>query len=93
MFLWLGMALSSQWVQSVFGVPSVVQVDTDRTALPVLDTPLNNRITNIINRVRAERHRSMRVSLTDVAHERIDCCIRIRCKSVFVVTVNNSQTT
>lgn len=63
MFLWLGMALSSQWVQGVFGVPSVVQVDTDCTALPVIDTPLNNRIINIINRVRSERHRCMRVSL------------------------------
>jgi len=62
MFLWLGMALSSQWVQSVFGVPSVVQVDTDRVALPILDTPLNNRITNIINRIHAERHRYMKVS-------------------------------
>jgi len=56
-------ALSPQWIQSVFGVPSVVQVDTDRTALPVLDTPLNNRIRNIIDRIRAERHHCMRVSL------------------------------
>ncbi|XP_014484007.1 PREDICTED: protein transport protein Sec24C isoform X2 [Dinoponera quadriceps] len=63
MFLWLGMALSSQWVQGVFGVPSVVQVDTDRTVLPILDTPLNNRITDIINRVRAERHRYMRLTI------------------------------
>jgi len=63
MFIWLGMALSPQWIQSVFGVPSVVQVDTDRTALPVLDTPLNNRIRNIIDRIRAERHHCMRVSL------------------------------
>lgn len=62
MFLWLGLALSPQWVQAVFGVPSVVQVDTDCTALPVLDTPLNKRITDIINRVRMERHRCMRVS-------------------------------
>lgn len=62
MFLWLGLALSPQWVQAVFGVPSVVQVDTDRTALPVLDTPLNKRVTDIINRVRMERHRCMRVS-------------------------------
>lgn len=61
MFLWLGMALSSQWIQNVFGVPSVVQVDTDRAALPILDTPLNNRITNIINRIRAERHRCVKV--------------------------------
>lgn len=69
MFLWLGMALSSQWVQGVFGVPSVAQVDTDRTVLPILDTPLNNRITNIINHVRAERHRCMRVSLINIAHK------------------------
>ncbi|KYM85053.1 Protein transport protein Sec24C, partial [Atta colombica] len=62
MFLWLGTALSSQWVQSVFGVPSVVQVDTDR-ALPILDTPLNNRITNIINRIRAERHHCVKLTI------------------------------
>ncbi|XP_060832683.1 protein transport protein Sec24C [Bombus pascuorum] len=63
MFLWLGLALSPQWVQAVFGVPSVVQVDTDCTALPVLDTPLNKRITDIINRVRMERHRCMRLTI------------------------------
>lgn len=61
MFLWLGLGLSTQWVQAVFGVPSVVQVDTDRTVLPILDTPLNKRITDIIDRVRMERHRCMRV--------------------------------
>ncbi|CAL7951975.1 unnamed protein product [Xylocopa violacea] len=63
MFLWLGLALSPQWVQAVFGVPSVVQVDTDCTALPVLDTPLNKRIIDIINRVRMERHRCMRLTI------------------------------
>lgn len=63
MFLWLGMSLSSQWIQHVFGVSSLAQVDTDRIALPVLDTPLNNRIRNIINQIHAERHRCMRVSL------------------------------
>lgn len=62
MFLWLGLALSPQWIQAVFGVPSIVQIDTDCTALPVLDTPLNKRISDIINRVRMERHRYMRVS-------------------------------
>ncbi|XP_029659768.1 protein transport protein Sec24C isoform X1 [Formica exsecta] len=62
-FLWLGIALSSQWVQNVFGVPSVVQVDTDCAALPILDTPLNNRITNIINRIHAERHRCMKLTI------------------------------
>ncbi|XP_017761050.1 PREDICTED: protein transport protein Sec24C isoform X2 [Eufriesea mexicana] len=63
MFLWLGLALSPQWVQAVFGVSSVVQVDIDCTALPILDTPLNKRITDIINRVRMERHRYMRLTI------------------------------
>ncbi|XP_076642810.1 COPII coat complex component secretory 24CD isoform X2 [Halictus rubicundus] len=63
MFLWLGLGLSPQWVQAVFGVPSVVQVDTDRTSLPILDTPLNKRITDIIDRMRMERHRCMRLTI------------------------------
>ncbi|KYQ47183.1 Protein transport protein Sec24C [Trachymyrmex zeteki] len=74
MFLWLGMALSSQWVQSVFGVPSVVQVDTDR-ALPILDTPLNNRITNIINRIRAERHHCVKLTIVR-QHEKLEMVLR-----------------
>ena len=61
MFLWLGLALNPQWVQVVFGVQSVVQVDTDRTKLPLLDTSLNKRINDIISCVRAERHHCMRV--------------------------------
>ncbi|XP_076277472.1 COPII coat complex component secretory 24CD isoform X2 [Lasioglossum baleicum] len=63
MFLWLGLGLSPQWVQAVFGVPSVAQVDTDRTSLPILDTPLNKRITDIIDRMRMERHRCMRLTI------------------------------
>ncbi|XP_070518419.1 protein transport protein Sec24C isoform X2 [Cardiocondyla obscurior] len=63
MFLWLGVGLSSQWVQNVFGVPSVVQVDTDRSTLPVLDTSLNKRIRNIINRIHTERHHSVKLTI------------------------------
>lgn len=62
MFLWLGLGLSPQWVQAVFGVPSVGQVDVDRTVLPTLDTPLSHRVTEIITEVRSQRHRCMRVS-------------------------------
>ncbi|XP_046433138.1 protein transport protein Sec24C [Neodiprion fabricii] len=63
MFLWLGLGLSSQWVQAVFGVPSVGQVDVDRTILPTLDTPLSHRITEIITQVRSQRHRCMRLTI------------------------------
>ncbi|XP_011176356.1 protein transport protein Sec24C [Solenopsis invicta] len=75
MFLWLGTALSSQWVQSVFGVSSLVQVDTDRAALPMLDTPLNNRIRNIINRIRAERHRCVKLTIVK-QREKLELVLR-----------------
>lgn len=62
MFLWLGVALSPQWVKAVFDVPSVIKIDTDRNTLPILDNSLNKRIREIIDQIRIERHRCMRVS-------------------------------
>ncbi|XP_034948531.1 protein transport protein Sec24D [Chelonus insularis] len=59
MFLWLGLALPTEWIQAVFGAPVV---DTDRTSLPVLDNALNRRIRDIINRVRIERYHCMRLT-------------------------------
>jgi len=84
MILWLGMVLSSQWVQSVFGMPSVVQVNTDRATFLVLDTLLNNRITNIMNLIHAERHRCMRVSrlIQLIWLASIDCDKVINCNAI-----------
>lgn len=61
MFLWFGMALSPEWVQAVFGVPSAAQVNTDDTRLPDLDNALSERVRELIALVRLERHRFMRV--------------------------------
>ncbi|XP_043483184.1 protein transport protein Sec24C-like [Leptopilina heterotoma] len=61
MFLWLGLGLNSQWVQEVFGVPSVVQIDTDRPKIPILDSQLNRKVNDLINRVNDERHPRMRL--------------------------------
>ena len=58
MFLWIGHNISSEWMNQVFGG---TMDDSDRTSIPVLDTPLNKRIRDIIHRVRAERHHCMRV--------------------------------
>lgn len=63
MFMWLGLSLSPQWVQTVFGVGSVVQIDTDKTTIPVLDNSLNKRIRDIIAQVQSERRYCMRVSI------------------------------
>ncbi|XP_001601102.1 protein transport protein Sec24C [Nasonia vitripennis] len=64
MFIWLGLSLNPQWVQSVFGVASIVQVDTDKTTIPVLDNTLNKRIRDIISQVQSERRYCMRLTLT-----------------------------
>lgn len=63
MFLWLGLSLPNEWVQMVFGVPTVAQVDSDKTSLPILENPLSLHIRSLIDSVRSERHRCMRVSL------------------------------
>ncbi|XP_054266552.1 protein transport protein Sec24C isoform X2 [Macrosteles quadrilineatus] len=63
MFLWLGLTLAPDWVQAVFGVPTVAQVNTDDTKLPELDNPLSQRIQELIAIVRCERHRFMRLTL------------------------------
>lgn len=63
MFLWLGSNLSSEWVQTVFEVNNVAQIDTDKTRLPDLDNPLSQRLRDLISIVRFQRHRFMRVRL------------------------------
>lgn len=62
MFIWLGLSLSPQWVQTVFGVASVVQIDTDKTTIPVLDNSLNKKIRDVIAQVQSERRYCMKVS-------------------------------
>lgn len=63
LFVWIGLALSPEFTQSVFGAPCAQQIDTDRCGLPVLDNPLSLRVRNIIKDIQAERPRCMRVSL------------------------------
>ncbi|XP_051160951.1 protein transport protein Sec24C-like isoform X4 [Leptopilina boulardi] len=63
MFLWLGLGLNAQWVQEVFQVPSVVQIDTERSKIPILDNPLNKRVNEIIARINDERHPRMRLTM------------------------------
>lgn len=62
MFLWLGVGLSSEFTQSVFGAQCTQQIDTERTGLPVFDNPLSKRIRGIVETIQKERTRCMRVS-------------------------------
>ncbi|KAL0280938.1 UNVERIFIED_CONTAM: hypothetical protein PYX00_002086 [Menopon gallinae] len=63
MFMWLGLSASTEFISNVFGVPTSAQVDTDKTSLPALDNPLSLKIRHLIESIREERHRSMRLTL------------------------------
>uniref|UniRef100_A0A182P5G9 Protein transport protein Sec24C n=1 Tax=Anopheles epiroticus TaxID=199890 RepID=A0A182P5G9_9DIPT len=52
MFMWLGLSLSPEFTQSVFGAQCTQQIDTDRTGLPVFDNPLSKRIRGILTLVK-----------------------------------------
>jgi protein transport protein SEC24 len=67
LFLWIGLNVDMEWVQNVFGVHSAAQIDIDRTSLPELDNTLSVRIRSVIDSVRQQRHRSMRVSVQHVS--------------------------
>ncbi|XP_058056951.1 protein transport protein Sec24C [Anopheles bellator] len=63
MFMWLGLSLSPEFTQSVFGAQCTQQIDTDRTGLPVFDNPLSRRVRGIVDRLQREKRRCMRLTL------------------------------
>ncbi|XP_046392405.1 protein transport protein Sec24C isoform X2 [Ischnura elegans] len=63
MFLWIGLNVGVQWVRDVFGAQSAAQIDIDRTSLPEIDNPLSERIRAVIEEIRQQRHRRMRLTL------------------------------
>uniref|UniRef100_A0A7G3B8S8 Putative vesicle coat complex copii subunit sec24/subunit sfb2 n=1 Tax=Lutzomyia longipalpis TaxID=7200 RepID=A0A7G3B8S8_LUTLO len=63
MFLWLGMGLSPEFTQGVFGVASVQQIDAERSNLPTLDHPLSQRVRNIVETLQANKQRNMRITI------------------------------
>ncbi|KAL7043785.1 hypothetical protein ACKWTF_001663 [Chironomus riparius] len=63
MFLWLGIGLSTEFTQSVFGAQCTQQIDTERSGLPVFDNPLSKRIRGIVETIQKERTRCMRIAL------------------------------
>lgn len=62
MFLWVGLGANPEFVQNVFGAPSAIQIDIERPYLPELDNPISIAVRNLIDDIRLQRHRCMRVS-------------------------------
>lgn len=63
MFIYLGLGLSPEFTQSVFGAQGTQQVDTDRIGLPVFDNNWSKRVRGIVENIQKERTRCMRVSI------------------------------
>ncbi|KAH8412219.1 hypothetical protein KR009_000501 [Drosophila setifemur] len=61
LFVWLGQALSPNFVQSVFGVQGLQQLALERFNI-VAETPLAKRINSILEQIMQERTRYMRIT-------------------------------
>lgn len=62
MFIWIGLSANPDFIQQVFGVPSAVQVNIEIVRLPELDNPLSEAVRTLVEQIRAQHHRCMRVS-------------------------------
>ncbi|XP_038060982.1 protein transport protein Sec24C-like [Patiria miniata] len=62
MFLWIGLHVSNDWVQDVFGVHSPAQIDIDSSKLLHMDNPTSQGVRNLVERVRKTRPRYMKLT-------------------------------
>lgn len=75
MFLWIGLEANPEFVQKVFGVPSAIQVDIEKVALPEFDNPLSVAVRTIIEEIRIQRHKCMRVIIVFIFCRRMTSLI------------------
>uniref|UniRef100_A0A8C9WKJ1 SEC24 homolog C, COPII coat complex component n=1 Tax=Scleropages formosus TaxID=113540 RepID=A0A8C9WKJ1_SCLFO len=63
LFLWVGSAIPQDLLHNVFGTASFSQIDPNMVSsvLPVLDNPFSKRIREIIESIRAQRSRYMKL--------------------------------
>ncbi|KAJ8022340.1 Protein transport protein Sec24C [Holothuria leucospilota] len=53
----------NDWVLSVFGVNSPAQIDIDSSKLLLLDNPLSLRLRNLVEKIRGQRSRYMKLAV------------------------------
>lgn len=61
MFIWIGMNADSSWLHDVFGVQSAAQIDIEKASILELDNPTSQCVRHVINQVREERQRHMKI--------------------------------
>ncbi|KAK7122366.1 hypothetical protein R3I94_019479 [Phoxinus phoxinus] len=60
-FLWVGANAQQELLQNIFGTTAFSQIDPGMTSLPALDNPFSKRLKEIIESVRAQRSRYMKL--------------------------------
>jgi len=63
MFIWVGLQTSQEFLHEVFGVNGIGQLDIEMTQLPEIDSPLSQRIREIIEAVQDERQRYLKLTI------------------------------
>ncbi|XP_012928342.1 protein transport protein Sec24C isoform X6 [Heterocephalus glaber] len=61
LFLWVGASVQQGVVQSLFSVASFSQITSGLSVLPVLDNPLSKKVRGLIDSLRAQRARYMKL--------------------------------
>uniref|UniRef100_A0A8C0L8L5 SEC24 homolog C, COPII coat complex component n=1 Tax=Canis lupus dingo TaxID=286419 RepID=A0A8C0L8L5_CANLU len=61
LFLWVGASVQQGVVQSLFNVSSFSQITSGLSVLPVLDNPLSKKVRGLIDSLRAQRSRYMKL--------------------------------
>lgn len=74
LFIWLGNKLSIDFIQELFGVQSITQINTERFVI-AQNTPLSKRISQILNAIMIERRRSMKITLVR-QHDKLEHILR-----------------
>nr|ADF30257.1 Sec24 family member C [Danio rerio] len=60
-FIWVGVNAQQELLQNIFGTPAFSQIDPSMTSLPALDNPFSKRLKEIIESIRAQRSRYMKL--------------------------------
>ncbi|XP_012518725.1 PREDICTED: protein transport protein Sec24C isoform X3 [Propithecus coquereli] len=61
LFLWVGASVQQGVVQSLFSVSSFSQITSGLSVLPILDNPLSKKVRDLIDSLRAQRSRYMKL--------------------------------
>ncbi|XP_051897554.1 protein transport protein Sec24C [Pristis pectinata] len=63
LFIWVGMNTQHDLIQSIFNVQSFGQIDSGMATLPQLDNPYSKKLRSMVDAIRAQRPRFMKLLL------------------------------